>query len=115
MSAKKESFLILLVYNLVSIAVLSLKLLFSGFYTTRFQIFLFLDICKFFMFSSHIITLLTVLISHISVAKNTIEHIKILKDIDYRFKGLDTSFLKKLIDFFNFVFTCHFYFVVSVV
>ena len=67
-SAKKASFFILLTYtdftNLVSIAVLSLKLLFSGFDATRFYIFLFIDFCQFFTFSSHIITLLTVLISH---------------------------------------------------
>ena len=69
----------------------------------------FLEIFKFFTFSSHIITLLTVLISHYKRSKyNTIEHIKILNDIDYRFNGLDTSFFKKLIEFFNFVFNCHF-------
>ena len=33
------------------------------------------------------------------------EHIKILKDIDHRFNGLDASFLKKSIEFFNFVLT----------
>ena len=34
-----------------------------------------------------------------------------LKDTDYRFKGFDTSFLKNLIEFPNFVFNCRFYFV----
>ena len=38
-SAEKESFFILMIGNLVSIAFLSLKLLFSGFDTIRFQIF----------------------------------------------------------------------------
>ena len=32
------------------------------------------------------------------------EHLEILEDTDYRFNVLDTSFFKKLIEFFNFVF-----------
>ena len=65
MSAKKECFFILQILNLVPIAFLSLNLLFSGFDTTRFQIFfVFLEICQLFKFSSQLITLLTVLISH---------------------------------------------------
>ena len=60
--------------------------------------------------------MLTVLISHYYRSKlDRNEYIKILADIDYWFNGLENSFLKKLIDFFNFVFNCHFYFVVSVV
>ena len=104
MSAKKEIFFILLIWSSVSAAVLSLKLLFSGFDTTRFQIFLFLDICQFFTFSSFV-TLSHYFISHITLLAFQKKHNwlidnKILNDIDYRFNGLDTSFLKKLIEFF---------------
>ena len=38
----------------------------------------------------------------------TIDHIQALKDIDCRFNGFDTSFLKNLIDLFNFVLNCRF-------
>ena len=40
--------------------------------------------------------------------KNLIEHNKILKDIDYGFSGRDITFLKNLVEYFNFVFKCRF-------
>ena len=54
MSAKKDCFFFLLIYHLFSVAVLSLKLLFSGFDTTRFQIFVCFDIYQFFTFSNFV-------------------------------------------------------------
>ena len=61
-SAKKDCFFFLLTEHSFSVAVLSLKFLFSGFDTTRFQIFVCFDICQFFTFSNFV-TLLTVLMS----------------------------------------------------
>ena len=99
-SAKKESFIIVWNWNLVSIAVLSLKLLFSGFDTTRFPIFFFRYLPVFRVFYSHYHIINSSHITLLAFKKNTIEHSKILKDIDYRFNGLDPPFLKKLIEFF---------------
>ena len=48
------------------------------------------------------------------IQKNTIEHIKIFKDIDYGFNGFDAAFWKNLIELFNFIFNCRFYFIVVV-
>ena len=85
-------------------AVLSVKLWFSGFDTTRFHFFLlFLGIGPFiaFFFSfCNIILLLTVHILHYRYSKRcTIEHIKILKGTDYVLNGFDTLSRRFLIFF----------------
>ena len=94
--------------NLKPVAVLLLKLWFSGFDTNRFHIFFifrYLRIFNFFQYS-HSITLLTVYISQYWGKK--FEHVKVLKDIDQGFNGFDITFLNNLIHFLNFVFICRF-------
>ena len=91
--------------------------MFSGFDTTRFQIFLFyIFVClSRFIVSSRYHIIESSQISHITLLalkKGTIENIEMLKDTECQFNGFDTSFFKSLIEFFNFVVNCRFYFVV---
>ena len=117
MSAKKECFSILFIENLVSITFLSLKLLFSGFDTIRFQIFFCFQ--KFARFSRFLVTL-----SHywqfpydiISVQNEN--QLNILKFLKIKIIVSTASTLlssKNYLNFLIFVFNCHFYFVISVV
>ena len=120
LEALRKCFFFLLISNSIFIAVLRLNLWFSGFNTTRNRNFYkknfgFLPIFHVFKFCQ-IITLLTVQISYSLVWKwGTIDNLKILKDIDYDFKGFGTTFSKNLFDFLkNFSVNCRFCFVLLV-
>ena len=98
-SVKKE-FFFLLNYNLIFIAILRVKLGFSGFDTTSFHIFFSFRHLPIFWLSRFFI-LLAVHITHYWRSKNcTIEHIKIFKRTDYCFNGFDSTSSKNLIEFF---------------
>ena len=89
----------------MSFAVLSIKLGYSGFDTTRFRFFFyFLLLAHFsssFLFLWHYCIILTVQILHYWRPKEgSIEHIKVLKGIDYGINDFDTPFSKIIIDFF---------------
>ena len=88
----------------MSFAVLSIKLRCSGFDTTRFRfffIFCYWPIFQVLFSFCGFIALLTVQILHYWRPKGgTIEHIKVLKGIDYGINDFDTPFSKIIIDFF---------------
>ena len=89
-----------------------LKLWFSGSDTSGFHFFLFLGVCPFFMFS-RFFKLSRNCNSYITLL--TFKLMKFLQVLIVVFYVFDTSFSKKLIEFFNFVFNCRFYFVLLVV
>ena len=109
-SAKKEYFFFLFFlmnYNLIFLAVLPVKLWFSGVDTTRFHNLFWIlrhePIFHVFFSIRHTIYLLTDHILHyLRSKKRNIWTKKVFKGIDYGFMGFDTPFSKTLIGFFYF-------------